>query len=52
MLTGSDDSKAAYIFVLGQHNVDACKGCWMTESVFRVRVDEAERKSRTIRIGA
>ncbi len=52
MLTGSDDGKAAYIFVLGRQNVDACKGCWMTESVFRVRVDEAGRKSRTIRIGA
>ena len=52
MLTGSDDGKAAYIFVLGEQNFEGCMGCWMTESVFRVRVDEAERKSRAIRFGA
>lgn len=52
MLTGSDNGKAAYLFVLGQQNVDGCMGCWMTESVFRLRVDEADRKSRAIRFGA
>lgn len=52
MLTDSDDNRAAYIFVLGLQAVGGCMGCWMTESVFRVRLDGSGRGPGTIRIGA
>lgn len=41
VLTAIDGSKAGYVFVLGQHDLDSCKSCWMTESVMRIRVGDA-----------
>ena len=37
VLTATDGSKAGYVFVLGQQQLDTCQGCWMTESVTRVQ---------------
>ena len=39
LLTGSDGNKAAYVFIVGQQDIEECQGCWMTEGVFRIRLD-------------
>ena len=39
MLTAADGSKAGYVFILGQQDVESCQGCWMTESVMRIKFD-------------
>ena len=39
MLTAADGSKAGYVFILGQQDTSSCQGCWMTESVMRIKLD-------------
>ena len=39
LLTGADGNKAAYVFIVGQQDTKECPGCWMTEGVFRIRLD-------------
>lgn len=39
ILTATDGGKAGYVFILGQQDLDSCQGCWMTESVTRIKFD-------------
>jgi hypothetical protein len=52
LLTGSDDNRAAYVFVLRRQEVDGCRGCWMTESVLRVRLSGSDPGAAAPRLGA
>jgi hypothetical protein len=39
LLTARDGGKAAYVFMVGQHEVGECEGCWMTEGVHRIQIE-------------
>ncbi len=48
LLTAENGGKAAYIFVVGQQT-EECEGCWMTEAVFRIAVDQPTPGSSGVR---
>lgn len=47
VLTAADGRKAGYVFILGQQDLASCQGCWMTESVMRIKFDGAHFAPQT-----
>ena len=45
ILTASSGERVGYVFTLSKQEGDTCRGCWMTDGVFRFKVEEGLRET-------
>ncbi len=45
ILTSSSGERVGYVFTLSKQEGDTCRGCWMTDGVFRFKVEEGLRET-------